>query len=315
MREFQINKNDSGQRVDKFLTKLLPKLPQSLMYKSIRNKKIKVNRRRCEISQRLEEGDTMQLFLAEEFFEMDTDMRFLQADPHLDILYEDAHILLVDKPAGMLAHSDDAAFTDNLIDRIKHYLYRKKEYRPQEENVFSPALCHRIDRNTQGIVIAAKDAASLRLINEKIRSRQLDKYYVCAVEGHMPKRKDTVVLYHAKDHRKNQARLADRCREGYKKIQTGYRVLHRGTINDLLEVELFSGKSHQIRAVMAYLGHPLLSDVKYGARRERGNHQALCAYKIRFHFAQGEELAYLDGKAFALDDEKIKKVFAARDID
>lgn len=309
MRELQIKPNDSDQRVDKFLLKSLPSLPKSLMYKYIRNKKIKVNKKRCEISQRLCVGDVLQLYIAEEFFDTNKDMSFLKANPSIDVIYEDEHILLVDKPIGLLAHSDHEDDTDTLIHRIKHYLYLKEEYDPQQEQSFSPALCHRIDRNTQGLVIAAKDAASLRLINEKIKEHKLDKTYLCIVEGHMPKQHDTIVLYHAKDEVRNQARLSNVCKEGYKQIQTSYSVLRKGHAHDLLEIDLHSGKSHQIRATMAYLGHPLVSDIKYGAKKTNLPYQALCAYQVRFHFAKDELLSYLNDCTYTLKDAFLTTYF------
>lgn len=309
MHEMIIQKNDSDQRVDKFLTKALPKLPKSMLYKSIRNKKIKVNRKRCEVSQRLQEGDTIQLFLAEEFFEVEKDRKFLEVSSDINVLYEDEHILVVNKPIGLLAHSDSVSYEDNLIDRIKHYLYDHNAYDPDMNQSFTPSLCHRIDRNTQGIVIAAKDAASLRLMNEKIKARQLDKYYLCIVEGHMPQKQDTITLYHVKDTQKNQAQISKYAKDGYKQIKTGYKVQQQGIHHDLLEVTLYSGRSHQIRATMAFLGHPLLSDVKYGAKKTEYPYQALCAYRICFHFQPQELLSYLDGKTIEIQEPKLVSYF------
>lgn len=309
MRELHIRQNDANQRVDKFLTKALPTLPQNLLYKYIRNKKIKVNKARCEISQRLVEGDILQLYIAEEFFDQPRDMKFLKATSDLAVMYEDKHVLVVDKPIGLLAHSDQNQFEDNLIDRIKHYLYDKKEFDPEHEHSFSPSLCHRIDRNTQGIVIAAKDAQTLRLMNEKIHDHALEKRYLCIVEGHMPKTNDMVILYHKKDQQQNIADIVDKEKEGYKEIQTGYCVLQKGQNHDLLEVELYSGKSHQIRATMAYLQHPLLSDVKYGARKTEFGYQALCAYQVLFHFEKEDHLFYLNETCIQIQKPYIKQYF------
>lgn len=311
MKEFIINENDADQRVDKFIQKTMKTMPKSLMYKYIRNKKIKVNRKRCEISQRLQVGDTMQCYIPEEFYEAATMRSFLQVPNALDVVYEDDAVLLMNKPKGLRAHSDTSEVQDNLADRLLHYLYCKKEYDPTTEQSFTPALCHRIDRNTQGLVIAAKTAAALRCMNEKIALRQVEKKYLCIVQGNLKKKQDHIVLYHRKNE-KNTAEVIDREREGYTRMETGYRVLQEAERYSLVEVELHSGKSHQIRALMSWLGHPLLGDVKYGARKTKEKtYQALCAYHVAFHF-QGDAccLQYLNGRAFELQDTDIERQFA-----
>ncbi len=311
MKEFIINENDADQRVDKFIQKTMKTMPKSLMYKYIRNKKIKVNRKRCEISQRLQVGDTMQCYIPEEFYEVATMRSFLQVPNALDVVYEDDAVLLINKPKGLRAHSDTSEVQDNLADRLLHYLYCKKEYDPTTEQSFTPALCHRIDRNTQGLVIAAKTAAALRCMNEKIALRQVEKKYLCIVQGNLKKKQDHIVLYHRKNE-KNTAEVIDREREGYTRMETGYRVLQEAERYSLVEVELHSGKSHQIRALMSWLGHPLLGDVKYGARKTKEKtYQALCAYHVAFHF-QGDAccLQYLNGRAFELQDTDIERQFA-----
>lgn len=311
MKEFIINENDADQRVDKFIQKTMKTMPKSLMYKYIRNKKIKVNRKRCEISQRLQVGDTMQCYIPEEFYEAATMRSFLQVPNALDVVYEDDAVLLINKPKGLRAHSDTSEVQDNLADRLLHYLYCKKEYDPTTEQSFTPALCHRIDRNTQGLVIAAKTAAALRCMNEKIALRQVEKKYLCIVQGKLKKKQDHIVLYHQKNEQ-NTAEVIDREREGYTRMETGYRVLQEAERYSLVEVELHSGKSHQIRALMSWLGHPLLGDIKYGARKTKEKtYQALCAYHVAFHF-QGDAccLQYLNGRAFELQDTDIERQFA-----
>lgn len=189
MREFIINQNDAGQRVDKFLTKAVPKLPKNLLYKYLRLKRIKVNGKRCEISTRLACGDVMQLYINDEFFEGEVADRpaFLSAPTSLNIIYEDENIILCDKKCGLVVHEDESGSTDTLINRIQHYLYEKGEYRPEEELSFAPALCNRIDRNTGGIVICAKNAESLRVLNQKVKDRELEKLYLCVTVG-IPRR-------------------------------------------------------------------------------------------------------------------------------
>lgn len=285
MREIVIQKNDADQRVDKFIMKTMKQMPKSLMYKYIRNKKIKVNRKRCEISQRLQEGDVLQCFIPEEFFESSHDLHFLKVPSELDVIYEDTQLLIVNKPAGLLAHSDTSMIQDNLADRLLHYLYEKHEYDPEQEQSFAPALCHRIDRNTQGIVICAKTSEALRYMNEKIRNRELDKRYLCLAEGKLKKKEDRLILYHKKlDY--NIADIIPYEKEGYQRIDTGYRVIEEKQDESVVEVDLHTGKSHQIRAVMAYLKHPLVGDIKYGAKKGKRKYQALCAYQVSFHFQE-----------------------------
>ena len=295
MREFTINQNDAGQRLDKFLTKAVPLLPQSLLYKSIRTKRIKRNGKRCAISDRLQEGDVITLYLQDEFFGGDLHAPAFLSAPHaLDILYEDENILLVDKRPGLVVHEDDSHQIDTLINRILHYLYEKGEYLPQEENSFTPALCNRIDRNTGGIVIAAKNAASLRVLNEKIKSRELKKTYLCIVHGRMPLKSDTLKGFLRKDAQNNQVKIFDHPIPDGRTILTRYRVLGETSRFSLLEVDLLTGRTHQIRAHLAHIGHPLLGDAKY-------RHQALYSYQLTFCFqTDAAPLNYLNGKTFTV---------------
>ena len=311
MRTLIIKQNDAGQRLDKFLSKAVKALPKSLMYKSIRTKKIKVNRKRTEIGYILEEGDTVELFLAEEFFaETAVEEAFMKLTPHLDIVYEDEHILLLDKQPGLIVHSDDEEEVNTLISHVKAYLYRKGEYNPADEQSFAPALCNRIDRNTGGIVIAAKTAEALRVMNEKIKNDELSKFYLAAVHGKLPKRADTLRGWLKKDASNNMVDVITTPRPGYKEIITKYRVLEEKRDLSLVEVELVTGRTHQIRAHMSSIGHPLLGDGKYGINRDDKKigykFQALFAYRLEFRFTTDSgALSYLNGKSFAIDREKI----------
>ena len=311
MHELKILKNDAGQRLDKFITKTLH-LPTSLLHKSIRLKKIKVNRKRAEASQMLLEGDTIQCFLPEEFFGAEKSTHSLASiHPSLSVLYEDENILLADKRPGVSVHEDEHESENTLITQIQAYLFQKGEYDPDKEQSFAPALCNRIDRNTGGIVIAAKNAEALRVMNEKIKNREIDKFYLCAVHGVPKKESDTLHGYLIKDEKKKQVTVFDKNPpRGAKEIITRYKVIAKRADAALLEVELLTGRTHQIRAHMAHIGHPLLGDGKYGVNREDRRagykYQALYSYRLRFAFS--EEPTALDalrGKEFSIKKSDI----------
>ena len=306
MRSFVINKNDSGQRLDKFVTKSVGGLPQSLMYKFIRTKKIKLNGKRAEPSVILNEGDLVEMYIKDAFFESpeaDTEALF-DITPKLDILYEDENIILLNKRPGVLVHEDDEGRDNTLLMHLKAYLVSKGEYDPSSEASFAPALCNRIDRNTGGIVIGAKNAAALREMNAMIRDGKVSKYYLCAVHGIMPMKEDILKAYLKKDSRTNTVDISDRQKPGYREIITGYRVLSEKRDLSLLEVRLYTGRTHQIRAHLSHIGHPLVGDGKYGQNRDdrrRGyKYQALYSYKVAFGNGGEGELGYLDGKSFSL---------------
>ena len=311
MRTLYIGKNDAGQRLDKFITKTLKAFPMSLLYKSIRTKKIKVNRKRTEAGYVLAEGDTVEMFISEEFFAADaSDTAFMRLKPNIDIVYEDENIILVNKQPGLIVHSDENEEVNTLISHIKAYLYRKGEYDPDSEQSFAPALCNRIDRNTGGIVIGAKTASALRFFNEKIKKRELDKFYLCAVHGKMPAKEQTLNGYLKKDGDNNLVDIKSKKLSGYKEIVTKYKVIKEKGGLSLLEVELITGKTHQIRAHLSSIGHPLLGDGKYGVNRDDRkagySYQALYAYKLKMSFEKsGGEFDYLSGQCFTVDNSKI----------
>ena len=308
MKEFTIGANDAGQRLDRFLVKAVPLLPASLAQKYIRLKRIKCNGKRIDRDTRLQTGDVLQLYINDEFFDKPRqDNAFLTvAAPKLNIVYEDENILLVDKRPGLAVHPHDGAeYGRTLIDHIQAYLYQKRQWRPREENAFTPALCNRIDRNTGGIVIAAKTAEALRVMNQKIKDRELDKRYLAIVEGIPKPREGSLKGYLFKDAKQNRVFVTDTPQTGSKSCQTNYRVLASKNGLSLAECELITGRTHQIRAQFAHAGHPLLGDGKYGKLDKRfdRNYQALYSYKLTFTFTtDAGSLEPLNGKSFRVEN-------------
>ena len=305
MRELTIGKNDAGQRVDRFVSKALPLLPPALLQKYIRLKRIKVNGGRAQRDQRLQEGDVLQLYINDEFFDKPReDNLFLTLfRPSLDIVYEDENLMLLNKRPGLVVHADETEKVNTLINHIQAYLYQKREWNPRWENAFTPALCNRIDRNTGGIVIAAKNAEALRILNDKIRGREIEKSYLCVVCGRPKPAEGRLEGYLFKDAVKNQVYVTKKPQPGAKTAVTEYRTLCSARGLSLVECRLLTGRTHQIRAQMAAAGCPLLGDGKYG--RERINRtygetgQMLYSYKLTFTLpTDAGRLEYLRGRTF-----------------
>lgn len=310
MTELTIQKNDAGQRADRFLAKAYPNLKSSLICKLMRKKRIKLNGAKTEPNVILKEGDVFRFYLSDELLSKDNNGNaadFREISPEINIVYEDENILLIDKPAGLVVHEDNDNTADTLINRVLSYLYRKGGFDPDNENSFTPALVNRIDRNTSGIVIAAKNAESLRVLNQKVRDRELQKLYLCAVRGTPEPRSATLTAYLKKLPEENKVLISDTPRPDYLTIRTKYRVLEsRGELS-LVEVDLLTGRTHQIRAHFAHIGHPLLGDGKYGEnafnKRYNAKYQALCAYKLKFAFITDAGcLEYLNGREFSVGD-------------
>ncbi len=320
MREFTIGKNDADQRLDRFLSKAMPLLPPALLQKYIRIKRVKCNGGRCQRDQRLREGDVLQLYINDEFFEQPReDNLFLTLfQPKLNILYEDENILLADKRPGLVVHADETEKVNTLINHIQAYLYQKREWNPKWENAFAPALCNRIDRNTGGIVIAAKNAEALRILTAKIRDREITKKYLCVILGRMDPPQGRLDCFLLKDEGRKQVSVYHRPVPNGKSAATLYRTLQTHGELSLVEAELLTGRTHQIRASFADAGHPLLGDGKYGRgevnRRYGETRQALYSYSLRFDFPTDTGiLEYLRGRTFTVQQVPfVEKYFAQK---
>ncbi|MEA4973920.1 MAG: RluA family pseudouridine synthase [Candidatus Metalachnospira sp.] len=303
MKEICISKDGSGQRIDKYLLKYFNKASKSFIYKMLRKKRIKLNNLRAEGNEMLTEGDSIQMFLADEtmdsFMEEKTVSRVKCT---FGIVYEDENILVVSKPAGLLSHAEKKEDTNTLIDQILYYLNEKGEYIPEKDSTFTPALCNRLDRNTSGVVISGKNANAVRQINDAIKNKSIRKFYHTIVCGQI-KAGGRLENMYSKDKDKNKATFSD---EG-KKIITEYKPIKYTGKYTLLEIQLITGKSHQIRLHMQSIGSPIIGDIKYGNMDENKKfaklgirRQMLHAYRIEWSGMQ-KELNYLNGMIMTAD--------------
>jgi 23S rRNA pseudouridine955/2504/2580 synthase len=295
MKEIKINANDSGQRIDKFLMKYLVNMPQSMLYKSLRKNCVRVNGKHVKDGKyMLQDGDELKLYFKDEFFEAESNFDAGRSD--IDVVYEDENIILINKENGIVVHSDDRGSEDTLLGRMQSYLYKKGEYKPEDEHSFAPAFCNRLDRNTSGIIIGAKNAAALRIINEKIRTREIKKLYLCIVDGCVEKSGYMSAHLTRGD---KKVYITDSETDFSKSVRTKYTRIASNGKQSLVEAELETGRTHQIRAQFAHIGHPLSGDTKYGSNS--GGGMKLASYKLRFDFtSDAGALNYLNGHEFQI---------------
>ena len=305
MKEININQNDSNQRFDKFLFKYFNTAPKSFIYKMLRKKRIKLNGSKAEGGEILRDGDTITMYLSDETISSFMEEKSVpKAERHFGIVYEDDNVIISEKPAGLLTHPQNNTDRDTLIDQILYYLYQKGQYNPSKESTFTPALCNRLDRNTGGIVLAGKNLMALQELNNAIASRKIQKFYITMVCGRLEEEKE-FFGYHLKDDKTNQVKVLKKYVPGSSKIFTKVRPLVSNDKYTLLEVELITGKSHQIRAHLRAMGHPVVGDRKYGDEKVNKtmrdkfglNNQFLYAYKVVFNQNEGG-LSYLYKKEF-----------------
>ena len=296
MREYIITKNDANRRADRVLAKGAPDLPGSLLQKAFRKKDVKRNGRPCRPEDRLAEGDVLRLYGCDTA----PPKAKSEAVPPLDassIVYEDKHILMLRKPGGIPSQKTDRE--PGIEDMAREYLLQKKSWNPDKETGFAPSLCHRLDRNTEGLILFAKSAEALQFLTEKIKRREIVKTYHCLVEGCPAPKAGEWQDFLWKDAQKKHVYIKPPHTPGAKKALLRYKVLDNRGNRSLLEIELVTGRTHQIRVQCAGRGHPILGDGKYGTPIK--NHpMALCAVKLEMAFTEEGTLGYLSGKVFSL---------------
>lgn len=333
MKEIIISSNEAGQRLDKLLGKYLRLAPKSFFYKMLRKKNITLNGKKAQGNEILSAGDSVKLFLSD-----DTISKFQQQEyapvssnskptgetrrpQNLDLVYEDDHIALINKPAGMLSQKADPKDV-SLVEYFIEYLLESGSISKESLQLFRPSVCNRLDRNTSGLVIAGKSLAGLQTMSLLLKDRSMKKYYRCIVIGEMD-RGDHLKGYLLKDKSTNQVRISSAPRtKDDKWIETEYKVLKREGGLTLLEVHLITGRSHQIRAHLASIGHPILGDGKYGNnkinQRYKKSHGVQCqmlhAYRLEMPEIEGE-LSYLSGKIFCAPLPKLYQRLMGKSFD
>lgn len=310
MQKITVSSNEAGQRMDKLLAKYLSNAPKSFVYKMLRKKNIKLNGKKAEGNEKLQLGDEITLFLADDTIEKfagnlkKTEQDIKKAatqQSKISVIYEDENVAFLNKPCGVLsqkARPEDISLNELFLS----YLIQNGALSEAELRSFKPGICNRLDRNTSGLVAAGKSLAGLQQLTEMFRLRTMDKYYLTIVEGNL-QRKEHIKGYLKKDETTNKVTISQKELPDYQEIETSYRPLATNGKITLLEVHLITGRTHQIRAHLASIGHPVLGDYKYG-KKARNDYfrkkykleaQILHSYRMEFGVCEGA-LSNLSGK-------------------
>ena len=275
MKEIEVLENDAGQRLDKFLMKTFPDLSKSMMYKRNSKKKIKVNRKRCTYDQMLQPHDHILLFLPPDVLK-EKEREVPSASTQLDIVFEDQNLLIINKPAGLLSQSDQKEKQDCVVSRVQAYLYQKGEY-TMADHSFAPTICHRLDRNTAGLIIAAKNANTLRIINQAIAERAIKKQYRALVSGTFLL--DSFQMHGYLKKEGTKAIVKDKPTPGFAEAYMDVKTISKKKDATWCDILLHTGRFHQIRAMMGHFHHPLVGDHKYGYEGPEKQY-SLIAYRL-----------------------------------
>ena len=303
MQEIIVSANEAGQRFDKLLAKYLNEAPKSFIYKMLRKKNIVLNGKKATGNEKLEVGDSVKLFLADETIEKFSKLIVVKTKAKLDIVYEDDNVILINKPVGMLSQKAEAK-DESLVEHIISYMMETKQLSEADLRKFKPSICNRLDRNTSGLVVAGKSLAGLQIMGELFKERSLKKYYRCLVKGRIDE-KQYIKGFLKKDEESNKVTITKHEVPDSLPIETEYEPIWSNDACTLLEVHLITGRTHQIRAHLASQNHPIIGDYKYGNRKTNNLYkekyklesQLLHAYRLEMPELDNE-LANMNGKKF-----------------
>ena len=284
-----VDEKNNNKKLNSYLLSKFEGLNINTLYKALRKKDIRINGKRISTNVTIYTNDEIQVFISDEFLYKTPEAENL----NLDIIYEDNNILIINKPENI------ETLGENSLTTVIQKKYNSNNF---------PYPCHRLDRNTKGLILYAKNQKTLDILFDKFKNREIEKHYCCRVYGILPKMQDTLTAYLFKDKKKSLVYISDNFQKGYQKIITSYKILKKDYSNNycILDVTLHTGKTHQIRAHLAHIGHPIIGDGKYGIneinKKFNAKTQELYSYKLKFNFRENSDiLDYLNGKEFNLN--------------